>query len=290
MQRSLILRIMQATCEFDPYFVQKKNIAGTLGLSNIQKCTVALCILAYGIDGDAIDEYCRLRTSTAMEAMKRFVAAIQKVFEYTYLRLSLCEDLQLQMSINEQRGFPDMFGFIFCMHWSWKICPMAWASQFQNKNKERSLILEAIIDQTLWIWHSFFGMLGSNNNINILDRSLIANDMIRGLFHDLSFIMNGKECPCHYLLIDGICLTVSCFVQTIHQLGDVKKAHFSKMQKVVRNDVERAFDVLLQNLLQLWDMDTMRDIIKACMILHNMVIEDERLEDHLKPLFKLEHQ
>jgi hypothetical protein len=29
----------------------------------------------------------------------------------------------------------------------------------------------------------------------------------------------------------------------------------------------------------------MKDIMQACIILHNMIIEDEKLEDHLEPLF-----
>jgi hypothetical protein len=238
MQRSLFLRVMQVVCKFDPYFVQKRNAVGLLGLSSIQKCTATLRMLTYGVGGDATDEYCRLASSIAMEAMKRFVAAIRGVFEDTYLRQPTCDDLQHQMSINEERRFLGMFGSIDCMYWIWKNCPVAWASQFQNKDKERSLILEAIADQSLWIWHSFFGMPGSNNDINVLDRSPFVNDMLRGPSQDLSFIVNGKEYPRYYLLADGIYPAWSCFVQTIHEPGDEKRAHFSKMQEAVRKDVE----------------------------------------------------
>jgi hypothetical protein len=135
-------------------------------------------------------------------------------------------------------------------------------------------------------------MLGSNNNINILDRSLIANDMIRGLFHDLGFIVNGKEYPCYHLLADGIYPPLSCFVQANHQPGNKKRAHFRKMQEVVQKDVEWAFGVLqtkfaiTANPLKLWNMDTMKNIMQAYIILNNMIIEDERLKDHFKPLFE----
>jgi hypothetical protein len=33
-----------------------------------------------------------------------------------------------------------------------------------------SIILEAIADQSLWIWHAFFGTVGSNNDINVLQK------------------------------------------------------------------------------------------------------------------------
>jgi hypothetical protein len=40
-------------------------------------------MLAYSVEGDATDEYCKLASSTAIEAIKRFVAAIQGVLEDT---------------------------------------------------------------------------------------------------------------------------------------------------------------------------------------------------------------
>jgi hypothetical protein len=155
MQRSLFLRIMHEVCAYDSYFVQKRNAAGVLGLSSVQKCTAALRLLAYGTSGDAVDEYCRLSESTAMEAMRRFVLAIRACFESRYLRQPTHEDIVRQMDINEKRGFPGMFASIDCMHWSWKNCPVAWAGQFQDKDKERSIVLEAVADQSLWIWHPF---------------------------------------------------------------------------------------------------------------------------------------
>jgi len=35
----------------------------------------------------------------------------------------------------------------------------------------KSIILEAVANQSLWICYTYFGMLGSNNDINVLDRS-----------------------------------------------------------------------------------------------------------------------
>jgi len=38
---------------------------------------------------------------------------------------------------------------------------------FTNKDGNKSIILEAIVDQKLWIWHTYFG----NNDLNILHRT-----------------------------------------------------------------------------------------------------------------------
>ena len=56
MHRHLYLRIMHAVEAHDDYFVQKRNAAGKLGLSCLQKVTAAFRMLAYGIPANAMDE------------------------------------------------------------------------------------------------------------------------------------------------------------------------------------------------------------------------------------------
>jgi hypothetical protein len=105
--------------------------------------------LAYGTSGDAVDEYCRLGDSTAIEAMRRFVVAFKACFGSTYSKQPTHEDILRQMGINEKKGFPSMFASIDYMHWAWKNCLVAWARQFQDKNKECSIVLEIVADQSL---------------------------------------------------------------------------------------------------------------------------------------------
>jgi hypothetical protein len=52
----------------------------------MQKCIIALNVLAYGITPYEIDKYYRMGESKAMEAMKCFVKTIQKTFETKYVR------------------------------------------------------------------------------------------------------------------------------------------------------------------------------------------------------------
>jgi hypothetical protein len=128
MRKSLFLSIMDRVVVHDAYVVQRKDAAGVFSLSSIQKCTAALRMLAHGIAADAIDEYCRLGESTAMETMKQFVVTIRACFQSTYLRQPTHNDIEQQMRINVDQGFPGMFGSIDCMHWVWKNCPVAWQS------------------------------------------------------------------------------------------------------------------------------------------------------------------
>jgi hypothetical protein len=82
-------------------------------------------------------------------------------------------------------------------------------------------------------------------------------------------------------------------MQTIHAPQDEKRAHHSKMQESTWKDVERYFGVLqsrfgtIANPCRLWSIEAMKDVMLACVILHNMIIEDERSEDNLEPLFEI---
>jgi hypothetical protein len=204
MRRELFLRIVSSVYEFDSYFVQSADVVGQLGLSSLQKCTAALKMLAYGAAADATDEYCRLGESTALESMKQFVNAVRGCFEAEYLWGPTRADLERQVIINSARGFPGMFGSLDCMHWDWEKRPTAWQGQFQDKNKNRNIILEAIANQSLWIWHTFFGLPGGNNDINVLDRSPLVGDFLRDESTDMTFVVNGHTYHHYYLLIDSI--------------------------------------------------------------------------------------
>ena len=80
MRKELFTTIVDAVVSFDPWFAQRVDAAGRVGLSSLQKCTAAICMLAYGVAADACDEYCKLGESTAQECMTRFVVAIRGCF------------------------------------------------------------------------------------------------------------------------------------------------------------------------------------------------------------------
>lgn len=54
MSKRLFLRVLDAVCQADPYFVQKPDATGKMGLSPLQKVTAALRMLAYGVSGDLV--------------------------------------------------------------------------------------------------------------------------------------------------------------------------------------------------------------------------------------------
>lgn len=90
-----------------------------------------------------------------------------------------------------------------------------------------------------------------------------------------------------YYLADGIYPLWATFVKTIHRPKGNKKSHFAICQEFARKDVERAFGVLQIRFViasgpaEYGQPQTLWQIMTACVILHSIIIEDERedLED-----------
>jgi hypothetical protein len=123
MRRHVFERLVDVVQQVDPYFIQRPNCAGEIGLSSLQKVVVVVRILAYGIPADAVDEYVRIGESMAHEALKHFCTAVQTVFAPYYLRAPNAEDIARLLQVGESRGFPGMLGSVDCMHWEWRNCP-----------------------------------------------------------------------------------------------------------------------------------------------------------------------
>ncbi|XP_050916792.1 uncharacterized protein LOC127131963 [Lathyrus oleraceus] len=194
MHRHVFLRIVDALGNHDEYFQMRVDATGKMGLSQLQKCTSVIRMLAYGSHADLVDEYVRIGESTSIECLERFVKGVNVVFGAEYLRKPNNTDVEHLLQMGESRGFP-----------------------------------------------------GSNNDINVLNQSNVFNDILEGR------APNGE-----------------------------KKKLFAQHQESARKDVERAFGVLqsrfaiIRGPARAWHMDTLKHTIYACIILHNMIVEDER--------------
>jgi hypothetical protein len=53
------------------------------------------------------------------------------------------------------------------------------------------VILEAVAHEELWIWHAFFGMAGSHNNINVLQCFHVFSKLVEGQSPSVNYEING---------------------------------------------------------------------------------------------------
>ena len=153
------------------------------------------------------------------------------------------------------------------------------------------MVLEAVATHDLWIWHSFFGIPGTHNDINVLQCLNVFAYLVECHAHPVNFEVNGRHYNKGCYLADGIYPRWSTFVKTIsNPVPGGKNSHFAKCQEARRKDVERAFGVLQSRFAiarypaQTWSKDQMWEVMTCCVILHNMIIESEKEE----PVFDTE--
>ncbi|XP_021771820.1 putative nuclease HARBI1 [Chenopodium quinoa] len=282
MRKNVFTRIVNKLSESDVYFQQRPDATGRLGASPLQKCTAAIRMLAYGTSADAVDGYLKIASSTAREGLAHFVEGVVAQFGPKYLRRASTMDAEQLLRESYVRGFPGMMGSIDCMHWEWKNCPRAWKGMYQGRSKTATVILEAVASQDLWIWHAFFGTPGSCNDINVLQRSPVFSDICEGKAPEVTFNVNGNTYNMGYYLTDGIYPKWATFIPAIKHPQTGKHKLFTKKQESYRKDVERAFGVLQARFAIIrqpslaWSTEILLKIVMACIIMHNMIVEDER--------------
>ncbi|KAK3195146.1 hypothetical protein Dsin_026456 [Dipteronia sinensis] len=188
------------------------------------------------------------------------------------------------------RGFSGMLGSLDCMHWKWKTCPTArHGTRMNGKIGSPTLILEAVVTRNLWIWHCFFWMAGTNNDLNVSDNSHLFDGIISGEAPTCNYVVNGHTSTMGYYLSDGIYPKWSTLIQNITQPVNEKQKNFSKAQEAVRKDVELAFGVLqacfaiVKGSARFWDRGECGRIMKTCIILHNMIVESEEDPEEWQP-------
>ncbi|XP_025828604.1 uncharacterized protein LOC112903566 [Panicum hallii] len=113
-------------------------------------------------------------------------------------------------------------------------------------------------------------------------RSPVFDNFAAGQRPQTEFHVNGTKYNMTYYLADGIYPDWATLVKTYSEPVSQKKRIYAETQESARKDVERAFGVLRSKFriiyitARLWSHSDLNNIIRACVILHNMVIEDER--------------
>ncbi|XP_071699099.1 uncharacterized protein [Rutidosis leptorrhynchoides] len=108
-------------------------------------------------------------------------------------------------------------------------------------------MLEAVASYYLWIWHAFFGMADSNNDINVLNQSPVLNKLKNGTSPPAPFEVNDHEYTKRYYLADGC-----------REAFGVLQGRFHILRLATRT----------------MSVNNMRRVMECCVILHNMILED----------------
>lgn len=282
MSRELFQRIRRGLKDHSNSWKKSYDITGRQSFTSYQKMCASIQFLAYGTSADSFDQYFRIGESTLIRFVKEFCRDIVTVFGEIYLRNPNAEDIAKLLQVAESRGFPGMLGSLDCMHWEWKNCPTAHAGAYRGRNKKCTIILEAVASHDTWIWHAFFGLPGTNNDVNVLQKSTLFQALTNGTSIPANYSINGKNYNVGYYLADGIYPKWSTLVQAINVPKCVKENYFIQKHESYRKDVERAFGVLqarfaiIRGAARFWKKKDLHEVMFACIIMHNMIVEEER--------------
>ncbi|GJV97416.1 putative RNA-directed DNA polymerase [Tanacetum coccineum] len=131
------------------------------------------------------------------------------------------------------------------MNCEWFGCPYNFKGKYVrcDHGSNPFILLEAVASQDLWIWHVFFGVAGSNNDINVLYNSPLFNDLKTERASEISFVANGITYPWGYYLVNRIYSELATLVKMIPEPvdDDHKRILYKLKQESARKDMEQAF-------------------------------------------------
>nr|GEU43924.1 ribonuclease H-like domain-containing protein [Tanacetum cinerariifolium] len=101
------------------------------------------------------------------------------------------------------------------------------------------ILVEDVASQDLWIWHAFFGVSWSNNDIIDLQQSPLFNDLKEVKKLEILFVANGLTYPWGYYLVDEIYPELATLVKTISEPSNDKYKQI-RYRHIVR--IKRLYD------------------------------------------------
>ncbi|GKD06785.1 ALP1-like protein isoform X1 [Tanacetum coccineum] len=195
MARPLFNEIVTAVIDHDPFFRNNFDYTGKEGISGLLKCTSAIRQLTYGVHAEILDEYMQISERSSRLALDHFCESVMQIYGSGYLRKPTVTDVEkLYLHHEEKHG--------------------------RDHGPNPFILLEAVASQDLWIWHAFFGVAGSNNDINVLYQSTLFNDLKTGRAPEIPFVANGITYSSGYYLVDGIYPKLAPLVKTIPESAD----------------------------------------------------------------------
>jgi len=280
--------IFQALSAKYSFFRESVDACGVRGACPAGKMLIALKTLAFGVSPESYRDYYQMSPTLARLCYDSFTAGIKRIYESEYLRFPSVSDLKKILRLHESfHGCKGMMGSLDVMHVNWDQCKMVLHGQFQGRDGNRTVALEAISDYNMYYWHISFGYPGSMNDLNVLNASPLIQKLTdaltiteRHMMDIIPYQIEDQYFDKVYVLVDGIYPPWSRFVKTIQYPITPIQTNFSGWQESCRKDIERSFGVLrksfkvLRNGIETQTLRKICNIVCACTILHNMRVEE----------------
>jgi len=129
-------------------------------------------------------------------------------------------------------------------------CLTGMAGAYQSRKCKRGIVVEAVCDEDLWVWHLFVGAPGSLNDINVMQQSPLYLDVTGGRWppRGTPFTIKGRTRTLPYYLVDGIYPRYE-FLRSPHPKPSTEEqTTFNRLLEAIRQDVERLFGALMERI------------------------------------------
>lgn len=295
------------------FYHKQSDPLGRMIASVEARLLLPLKTLAYGVPSHTFIEYFQMSKEMARECCRMFDRSMQTLYKNEYLRIPTAEDLQGMNTLHQhQYGVPGMMGSLDCSYTHWKNCPKAWQVSSKGNEEKNSttiksyIVMEALCDYHLWIWHISYGYAGTMNDLNILNQSPFLKAMTNGDLDKLEeqaqtvpYNIGDEEFKKMFILVNEIYPEYNRFVQGIqwpmNSQQQQQQQHFTDCPNGTRNDIARAFGVM-QSMWQfmarpilLMSLEDIAARVTAVVILHNMLVKDRVMERQYRTSYKPAH-
>jgi len=241
----------------------------------------AFRVIAYREAANRADEYARLSRTVVAKSIKLLMEFIVECWGRTYLCRPNQEELDAIMERNKEGSVPGCIGSLDCCHWEWHQCPTGMAGAYQSRKGKRGIVIEAVCDEDLWIWHLFVSAPGILNDINLMHGSPLYLEVTGGRWppRNKSYTINGRTRTLRYYLVDGIYPRFAFLISPHPTTSTEEQTTFNRLQEAIWKDVESLFGVLVKRFHISLHPGRYRSVsqpvttYKAICILHDMCVE-----------------
>lgn len=145
-----------------------------------------------------------------------------------------------------------------------------------------TIVVEEWCNRSLYLWSSFSGSPGTNNDLNVLAGSPLIKSILRGDFKfevgkQFQFTENGPTRNKLYFLGGGIYPNWPLFAKPIHEPTNDSEKMYTNREESIKKEKEKCFSVLqarfeiLRRENRRWDKKEVVMISEVCAILHNII-------------------
>ncbi|KAM4045426.1 uncharacterized protein ACNLHF_009259 [Anomaloglossus baeobatrachus] len=267
-------------------FITKQDTKLRRAISAEQRLMLTLRFLATGESLSSLHFQFRVGISTASGIVKETCHALWEVLQPEFIPHPTMEQwLSISEKFMEVCQFPNCLGAVDGKHIR-ILKPSGSGSQFYNYKKYFSVVLMAIVDAQYQFVAVDIGAYGRSNDSQVFKQSAMGRRLYS---NDFNFppprpLPDTSEPPLPFVLVGDEAFQMCGNLlkpYSSHGLNQAKRIFNYRLTRA-RRMVECAFGIMtgkwriLTTAIQL-KTDTVDDVVKACVVLHNYVLSKERL-------------